>query len=233
MTAIILHLYYQDLWEEFKNNISLLLNDDVHLYVTVTEHTPITDDIKNYAKEIFLVENKGMDFGPFIYAYNKIRHLNYKNILKIHSKKSVHNMNMGNVWRKKLTEVFFNSKDTFLDILNAMNDDDTIFMAGAYSCFYDKIKENRDSLAKIKNEQTINKVNSFLKLKNTHGCFFAGSIFMVSTKYLDMLFKNVNLDEFYLEFNHEYTNDVSLAHAMERMIGYGVENYNGKFLILE
>ena len=75
------------------------------------------------------------------------------------------------------------------------------------------------------------KLNTFLNIE-THGSFIAGSMFAVSTKYLDLLFNNCDLEKLYSEFEVGYSVNVSMAHAMERMIGYGVEHYNGKFLIL-
>lgn len=231
MVAIILHLYYQDLWEEFKQNILPIMDDTVHLYVTTNDDTDIINDVRKYAKDVYIVENMGMDFKPFIHVYNKIQGLDYKYFLKIHTKKSKHNEKLGNVWREKLTEVFFSSKKGFNTIVETMIIDDSIYMAGAYSCFYDRMREPLGSGALLYNKETISTVNSFLNIE-THGCFFAGSIFMVSKKYLDILFKNVILDEFELIFNHTYNSGVSTSHAIERLIGYGVEHHGGKFLII-
>jgi lipopolysaccharide biosynthesis protein len=196
MTAILLHLYYQDLWEEFKEKILPLLSDSVHLYVTTTEDTEIIRDIK------------------------------------IHSKKSLHNGDLGIIWRKKLTEVFFSDKDSFEKILVTMKKDSNIFMAGAYSCFFDRQREPLQSHFHLQNKETLKKLDSFLNISN-HGCFFAGSMFMVSKKYLELLFKNVNLDTLYYSFDKQYSAECSLQHAFERMIGYGVDFYNGKFLIID
>jgi lipopolysaccharide biosynthesis protein len=236
MTAILLHLYYQDLWWEFKQKILPLLNDSVHLYVTTTttttENSDIVNDIKHHAKKVFIIENRGADFGGFIFAYKEVMDKNYDFFLKIHSKKSLHNPDLGTIWRKKLTEIFFDDKDYFEKILFTMNKDQKIFMAGAYSCFYDKQKEPLNSLFHLENQHTLKKLNGFLNISN-HGCFFAGSMFLVSKKYLDLLFKNVNLDELYSAFDVEYSTGISLQHAFERMIGYGVEFYNGIFLIID
>lgn len=231
MTAIILHLYYQDLWEEFKGKILPILDENVHLFVTINYHSDITKDVIKYAKEVYVIENKGMDFGPFINVYNKIRGDGYDFFLKIHTKKSKHNNRLGDVWRGKLTDVFFNDKESFDTIVETMKVDESIYMAGAYSCFYDRIKEPLNSLSLLDNKETIKNVNSFLNIGD-HGCFFAGSIFMASNKYLDMLFKNVILDEFEKIFDHVYSSSTSTSHAMERLIGYGVDYYNGKFLTI-
>lgn len=231
MVAIILHLYYQDLWEDFKQKLLPILDSNIHLFVTTNVDNDITDDVRKFAKEVYIIENRGMDFGPFIQVYNKIKDDGYNYFLKVHTKKSKHNKELGNVWREKLTEVFFDSKEGFDAIIDALNSDETLYMAGAYSCFYDRIKEPIGSASLVENADTIKSVNSFLNIE-THGCFFAGSIFMVSKKYLDILFKNVILNEFESIFNHTYSSGISTSHAMERLIGYGVEYHGGKFLII-
>ena len=58
-TAILLHLHYQDLWEEFKEKIVPILSDRVHLYVTVHDNqTQYYEDIVNTSTEVFVVENR-------------------------------------------------------------------------------------------------------------------------------------------------------------------------------
>lgn len=231
MIAIVLHLYYQDLWSEFKNKIAPLLSDDVHLYISVTEFTPIVSDMMLYAKDVYILENKGADFGPFVYTYNKIKDLGYKYVFKVHGKKSLHNPRIGDTWRKRLTEVLIENKEVFESVIGAMSADSRIYMAGPHSCFYDRVKEPIDGKGRVDCLPYIEKLNSFLDI-DMHGCFIAGSMFAVSTEYLNELFKNVDLDKLYNEFRIGYFREASLEHAMERMIGYGVEHYNGKFLII-
>jgi lipopolysaccharide biosynthesis protein len=55
-TAIVLHVYYQDLWPEFKEKILPVLSDDTHLYVSINERNEYTEDIEKYSKEVFLVD---------------------------------------------------------------------------------------------------------------------------------------------------------------------------------
>jgi len=231
MIAIVLHLHYQDLWGEFKDKIVPLLSDKVHLYVTVNEFTPISIEISNYAKDVYILENRGADFGPFVYTYNKIRNLGYKYIFKVHGKKSLHNTKIGNTWRKRLTEVLIENEDVFNSVVSAMDKDSRIFMAGAYSCFYDRAKEPIDGKGRTDCLPYIDKLNEYVNIE-THGCFIAGSMFAVTTEYLEILFKDTDLDKLYNNFRIGYFRESSLEHAMERMIGYGVEYHKGKFLII-
>ena len=55
MVAIILHLYYQDLWEELKEKIIPLLNETTHLFITVNKESEYTNDMMQYSKKIFIL----------------------------------------------------------------------------------------------------------------------------------------------------------------------------------
>jgi lipopolysaccharide biosynthesis protein len=231
MVAIILHLYYQDLWQEFKQKLIPLLNENVHLYVTVNGTSEHLGDIFKHATKAYILENRGADFGPFVYVFNEIKDMDYKHVLKLHGKRSLHNQKLGDIWRKKLTEVLIETPDVFNSVVESMNTDERVFMAGAYSCFYDTKKEPLDGAGRVAEEESIQRLNKHLKAA-IHGSFFAGSMFMVSKKYLDLLFKDVDLNKLYGEFEVGYRRDRSVAHAMERVIGYSVEHYGGKFLII-
>ena len=238
MIAIVLHLYYQDLWKEFKRKIVPLLNDNTHLYITVNEESEYIDDMKHFAKELFIVKNKGMDFGPFIYVWNLIKDDGYDYVLKLHGKKSessskIWGPHFGTIWRNQLVNPIIKDVEKFHTIIDFMKENPFIHMAGSQRHFYDTYKEkindgNRlNSLKSI--EKLLQKVNS-----QEHGCFFAGSIFLVTSNYLKKFFGECDLNDLYEEFEDNYSSGgETLAHGLERVIGYGVETNNGKFLTLE
>ena len=229
-SAIILHLYYQDLWPEFKEKILPILSDTTHLYVSINEHTEYTNDIKQHASEVFLVENRGMDFGPFIYVYDKIRNQNYKYIVKLHGKKSLHTPNIGDHWRQSLVNSMIISPEHFNHIINFMDTDSNIFMASSLQYYFDTARESLEHPNRIRADQFIRKVCSFIDAGH-HGCFFAGSMFIVTTHYLELLFKNTDLTQLYDQFEPGYHSD-SFAHGMERVIGYGVYTHSGSYLTI-
>jgi len=235
MVAILLHLYYQDLWEEFKEKLLPILSDTTHLYVTVNDENEYLEDIKKYAKEIYIVENKGMDIGPFIFAYSKIQHDNYKYVVKLHTKKSlIHEVNIPNLgenWRKNLVNCILKSPEHFSHIISYMNQNPEIYMGGSEIHFYNRAREPYNNPDRQDASKPIEKINKFLNVED-HGCFIAGSMFIVTTNYLNKLFKNIELSDFYNEFNEGYSRGGTLAHGFERVIGYGVESLNGKYLLL-
>jgi lipopolysaccharide biosynthesis protein len=223
-SAILLHLYYQDLWPEFKEKLIPILNENTHLYVSVnTLENEYIDNIKKYSTDIFLVENKGMDLAPFIYVYNKIKDKNYSTYLKIHSKKSLHTPNIGDNWRKSL---YYPILDNYINILEQINDIDGCWMLGVKEYYYDEYRDHSKFAAK----KHIDKLCEILNVKD-NGAFFAGTMFMVNDLYLKTLFKNMDLEKFYTKFEEGYLRD-SLAHGMERVIGYGINHYKGIYITI-
>lgn len=237
MVAIVLHLYYQDLWEEFKSKIVPLLNESVHLYITVNDDSDYIKDMKLYAKEVIVLKNKGMDFGPFVYMWNKIKDSNYEYVVKLHGKKSVTatqriGRNFGAVWRTELVDAIIRDKDTFEHIVEYMNDNPTIYMAGSIKHFFDYIKEPKNHINRLVALHSIEKLLAQVNSQE-HGYFVGGSIFLVRTEYLKKFFGDCDLIELYEQFE-DYYSDVGslLAHGFERVIGYGVETHGGKYLML-
>ena len=104
-------------------------------------------------------------------------------------------------------------------------------MAGSDEYFKDRVKESYTHPNRVNSVGAINKINTFLDVDD-HGCYFAGSMFIVTTNYLDKLFSKIDLVSFYSEFNEGYSRGGTLAHGLERVIGYGVETYNGKYLTM-
>ena len=111
--CVILHLYYQDLWNDIKPyllNLDLVTSYD--LYVTITqENKNLIDDINSSFSEnvnvyIEKIENisKGADIYPFIYILNKIDLDNYDIIYKIHAKSNVEGLThrFGKTLNKKI-----------------------------------------------------------------------------------------------------------------------------------
>ncbi|WP_194291640.1 glycoside hydrolase family 99-like domain-containing protein [Rhizobium sp. ICMP 5592] len=104
--AILLHLFYYDLVDEFsyvcdqaKNIIDADIIVSVPPTLDIHQVRYIVEAIK--PRKIFLVENVGRDVYPFIYLCRNIKDENYKHICKIHTKKSTHRVD-GAQWRQDL-----------------------------------------------------------------------------------------------------------------------------------
>jgi lipopolysaccharide biosynthesis protein len=231
-TAIILHLYYQDLWPEFKEKIIPILSDDVHLYISVvnSDSTHISD-MKLYSNGVYLVDNRGLDFGPFLLIYNELKNLNYKFVIKLHSKKSLHSPDKGKRWRVEMLNSLLGSSSHFNNLIKYMETNTDIYMGGCGNWFRTRKDEWYTHSDRVGSMGVIKKVADILNVED-HGSFFAGSMFITSTLYLDKLFNNIDIMEFYNHFEYGYSIEGLVAHGMERVIGYGVEFYNGKYLTI-
>lgn len=99
--AIIIHLYYIEMWDELKVYLNQI-EEKFDLYISIIkEKAHFEETIKNdFADaQVFKLENQGRDVGPFLEIMGRIKYLDYKYIAKLHSKKSPH-ANNGSDWRK-------------------------------------------------------------------------------------------------------------------------------------
>jgi lipopolysaccharide biosynthesis protein len=116
-TAVILHLYYTELWEEIRGYLANL-GEHFDLYVTVCETATDADIvcIRRHYPEALICQliNQGRDIGPFVEIYPLIA-AHYRYICKIHSKRSPHLL-AGDVWRRGLYEKLLNSPREIAEI---------------------------------------------------------------------------------------------------------------------
>lgn len=239
--AIVLHLYYNDLWQEFKEKLTpILQRGDVDLYVTMTnEDMWAKDEVEKLTPYVYIVENRGLDIGPFIYILDKIKDKTYQSIIKLHSKKSLHHGNpveFGESWRNYLLEYLIGSRETYdknIDLINRIPlamvscpdylfdfNRDGINIPHHYSVIHETIER-----LQLKIEETV-KNNSICFAKS--GRFFAGTMFATSHQYFKDLFQNIDMLEFYKSLPEGYSRNSS-AHALERIFGYYLEQSGGEF----
>ena len=86
-TAIILHLYYTDLWTEFRDKL-LNLDNNFDLYISLTNgNKNIEDDVKNSFPnaKIFWFDDKGLDIGPFFHILKHFIENDLKNMYEYYT----------------------------------------------------------------------------------------------------------------------------------------------------
>jgi lipopolysaccharide biosynthesis protein len=104
--AVVLHLFYLDLWPEIARRLSAT-EEPFDLIVTVpkgrrrTAEETIQADMPT--AQVLGVENRGRDIGPFLELLGSGRLDRYDYLCKIHGKKSPHRED-GNEWRRDLLE---------------------------------------------------------------------------------------------------------------------------------
>jgi lipopolysaccharide biosynthesis protein len=241
--AILLHLHYQDLWPEFWYHLKDIKDENTHLYVTVhTTETEWYNDIKTNATEVFLIENKGMDFGGFLYAYNKIKHVDYKIIIKLHGKKRHgfynHNLKLNlnaREWNQQLSECLI-KKEKYNNLVNLFNNNKRLFYFGSKNSLLKEDKHHCWTVGiesqNIKgNQLTYNTINRILELPNLEQYeFIAGSMFAASKAYLDLFFNKKEMDLFNIMEKPPFPTNGTIAHALERLISSHAATFGGTFL---
>ena len=223
-----LHLFYKELWPEFKDCI-LNIKDYPHvLFITLVKHDDeLESDIKNAFPDtrILLVENVGYDIYPFLKVLSLNDLNDYSYVIKLHSKRNVKNINpfvwyAGAKWRENLLS-FIKTKSSFRKTLSVLENNPAIGMHGANVCI-----TNRFTDEKRAQRETF----SFIEDKGFKKCnydFVAGSMFMARASVLQSLKElNFTADDFVTpDSSHE---SCQLAHVLERFCGYIVKNQDYK-----
>ena len=224
--AILLHLHYQDLWPEFWSYLKDIKDENTHIYVTVhTTETEWYNDIVSKCTHVFLLENKGMDFGGFLLAYNKIKHIDYKLIIKLHGKKrNPYGSLSPDEWRKELCKCLISSKIAFESMTSRFESNNRLYMYGSKLCYRNEPYNHPWLKEKI---PAIDAINGILNLNTlSEYKFIAGSMFAVSKTYLELLFNNKEMDIYNILQPHAPING-SVAHGLERLVGAHVDAFGG------
>jgi lipopolysaccharide biosynthesis protein len=229
--ASICHLYYEDLLEEYIDKLNELKNSDLEIdyYFSLTENNS-TNGQKKWVKDkleqhftgckIFVLPNKGLDIGPFLYILDKIPMYDY--ILKTHTKKSIKTSGeyFGTKWRNNLLEI--------LDISKIKpHIENGEYMIASKKWLVDSERYNFN----------INKVN-FLKeelcIKIDNSKFVGGTMFWVKhsliKKYIKhpMMYYNMLENGYHYQIDH---NDQEyFTHSFERVFGHLVYNEGKKII---
>ena len=102
-TAVVLHLYYPELWWEISSHLRRLPMD-FDLYVTLgpqINEQRIIEILTDFPRaRLFQWANRGRDVLPFIEILRRIAPLGYRRLCKLHSKKSLHRSD-GDDWRRR------------------------------------------------------------------------------------------------------------------------------------
>jgi lipopolysaccharide biosynthesis protein len=130
--AVVLHLHYTDLWQEFKQAISSI-TEPFDLFVTMNAAEPqVEEDIRAAFPQarILHFENRGRDILPFVILVNSGILFRYNLICKVHTKRSLHRRD-GDEWRQVLVSGVLGGKDLVGRILDAFDQDPDLGMVVA------------------------------------------------------------------------------------------------------
>lgn len=207
--AIILHLFYPELVEEFGRRLAGLKMDiwitvvDLSILPLVQRHFPCAN--------ILRVANRGRDVAPFLSTLRKIRTHGYDLVLKLHSKRSPHRVD-GDRWRQEILSHLL-PDDFDIDRLSkeilSTADIGMIAPKAHRHSIAEHMGSNQYHIARLE------RLTGFVTTSEDR--FVAGSMFWFRPSALDVLL-DASIQPGDFEFEQGQL-DGTLAHAMERFLG--------------
>lgn len=215
--AIVVHIYYPDLWDEFRETLSKV-ELPFDLYVTLTWCGDETLDLKEQIQADFpkawvmVVPNRGRDILPFFTLVNSGALDGYRAVAKLHTKKSPHRSD-GDIWRRHLISGILPETGLAEKLDHFVADPDSAFWVADGQHFTGKewwgsnLERTRQILARLE-----------ITMPEDILSFPAGSIYWIKPLMIDLLKAlKLNADHFETETAQV---DGTLAHAIERVLGF-------------
>ena len=215
--AMVMHLFYTDLWPEFAETLERQ-TVDFDLYVTLTYRGKETEELAEriraqYPKAYVLtLPNRGRDILPFLILINAGAFDGYEAVCKIHTKKSPHRQD-GDVWRRHLIEDIL-PKDDLETLLERFVADPTAAFWVADGQHYNNTKWWGSNFEKVCH--VLRRLE--IEIDGTYLSFPAGSIYWVKPMVIGLL-RSLHLNEGMFEAETAQV-DGSMAHAVERVNGF-------------
>ncbi|MGB7244268.1 MAG: glycoside hydrolase family 99-like domain-containing protein, partial [Sulfitobacter sp.] len=214
--AVVVHMYYHELWEEFFHKLQKV-DVDFDLIVTVTYRGAESDTLERQIvrdwsdARVVKIRNHGRDIFPFVHLINAGWLHGYDAVCKVHTKKSPHRQD-GDVWRKHLISGILPDAGTQKPLEQFLDDDRAAFWV-ADGQHYDDAQwwgSNFDRVCQLMHRVEIAPDRDRLS-------FPAGSMYWLKPSMIDMI-RGLYLTE--QDFDPECgQTDGTLAHAFERALG--------------
>ena len=209
--AVVLHLYFSELWPEIRDKL-LKIDENFDLYINLSSCNSIDlipeiiDAFPNV--RLYSIENRGRDILPFIEMLKDIIPQNYKYLLKLHSKKSLHRVD-GDRWRDHLIDSLISTNERVIKSIDCLANGAGIVVAEDNKLrLGDWIGSNRTELKKL---------SKTIGFKYSEEIFFpAGSMFWTKPEVMAPLLDVIQNSDFAIE-NGQI--DGTAAHAIERFFG--------------
>jgi lipopolysaccharide biosynthesis protein len=216
--AVIVHLYYPERWDYIKQKLDCLDGITYDLFVSISKkNVQYISEIEAFKKDanIFIVPNRGRDVLPFLFIANRLRSAGYKQVLKVHSKKSLHRRN-GKDWFEDMVNKLLPSHEIAKQIYQKISEESTIVgPSGHYLSLKNYMGSNEPHiyqlLSKIFDTSNAKKI---LEQSAKYG-YFAGSMYWASLEAIDPMLNLHLLPEDFEAENGQI--DGTLAHAVERV----------------
>lgn len=227
--AILIWLYHNELWQEFKELLSPL-KDKIHLYLGLCktqkqiENTAIENEAHNNFDlcTINYFDNAGVDVRPFLHQVCSIDPIIEPFFFKLHSKISPWSAKKTN-WREMLLNSLVGSRDIFESNISLLKTKRCGMVCDKNFILLNLENNHKNKIKEICCIMSID----YNKLKYKKFC--AGNMFAGNTKlyqnYLQNTFSSLD-NKLILEKGKmpEHNPAGNYTHALERVFGYLVED---------
>jgi lipopolysaccharide biosynthesis protein/SAM-dependent methyltransferase len=199
--AVIAHVHYAQTWPELQAAIESLPGVDVYVTTTTLETAQfIADNMPRAIVEI--VDNRGRDVRPFLMTMQRLAHLNYKAVCKVHGKKSAYRTD-GDTLRQQLTSTLLKPS-----VIEMFEQDDELGLVAAESSM---IAHNAQNMTY--GQALVDAISAEIGIPFRMGRFPAGTMFWASPQAIAPL-TALNIRSFDVERGLA---DGTRAHAIERL----------------
>ena len=229
--AIFIHLFYQDLVDEFVEAVSLARElEDLDVVVSIPDSWS-EDEVLSMIQRLdpvrlIVTENRGRDIWPFLQSVRVAADIRYEYICKIHSKKSTH-LSEGEKWRRSLIQGLI-GQNALTHVKLLISEDKKIGLLAPEESFHSCNDPSalRDNLVNVR--MLLERLGRRDLLLND---FVAGSMMWLNFEAIKLLAsESIEKTDFDVELG---AIDGSIAHAFERIIptlinayGYKIQRYS-------
>ena len=219
--AVLIHLYYQDMWPYFSDKINYLMQQGLDLVVILPTKDLISKDILLDYPNAFIISvpNQGRDVLPFLKIAKVLLNAKYKYILKLHSKKSPQRDD-GKDWANQMiTDLTLSDSNNFQEIERAFTDNGTTAIIGPqgnYVPLTTYYNDNQPKVAWLLTRLYNQKIAAEITGNVPNFGFFAGTMMWLDLNNI----KNIlDLNLWANNFPSETAQlDGTTAHAIERLL---------------
>lgn len=216
--AVIVHLYYPEMWEYVAKNLSAIPEPyDIFVTTTLDKVEKVREMTDGYRVQILSYPNRGRDVLPFLRCMYLIKDCGYSYILKLHSKKSPHRKD-GNVWASSIIESLLPSKKIIEKTLQVLDDSRTGVVGPANEYLQLSVNFEANGAHMMHIMQRVfgrGKAHKMLHSNRLDYGFFAGSMFWARFDALLPLLEKRFHNRLYFEKESGQI-DGTFAHAIER-----------------
>lgn len=221
--AILLHVFYPDMWPELKNHLHNMRVTKPDLYITLPRtlnNQALEAEIRAFwpAAIFTRVENRGFDIGAHWQALGNIELGNYDVAVLLQTKKAGHTL-VGNQWRVNLLDSIASSSQHWLENLWAFTDSPQLGIIG--SGLHRNSGDPWDYQEMHEILSVLGMPTRFDEVKKIYE-HVSGTTFMIRASVLQEMYTKTHarvIFERYEELCLSKRWDRTYAHAMERVFG--------------